>query len=74
MAAPASESEIARLTTKQVKERLDKREELYFLDVRRRPDDSQIKGATYYDPESILASDHVDLPVSRDCLIITYCT
>jgi len=74
MAAPASESGIARLTAKQVKERLDKGEELYFIDVRRHPDDSQIKGATYYDPEVILASDRVELPVSRDSLIITYCT
>ncbi|MGD0623484.1 MAG: hypothetical protein ABSB32_02060 [Thermodesulfobacteriota bacterium] len=74
MAAPASESEIARLTAQQIKERLDKGEQLYFVDVRRHPDDSQIKGATYFDPESILASDDVDLPVSRDCLIITYCS
>lgn len=72
MAAPASESQTARLTIQQVKDRLDKGEPLYFLDVRRHPDDSQIKGATYYDPESILASDHVELPVSRECLIITY--
>jgi hypothetical protein len=74
MAAPASESEIARLTAQQIKERLDKGEQLYFVDVRRHPDDFQIKEATYFDPESILASDHVDLPVSRDCLIITYCS
>ncbi len=72
MAAPASESQMARLTAQQVKDRLDKGEPLYFLDVRRHPDDSQIKGATYYDPESILASGHVELPVSRECLIITY--
>jgi hypothetical protein len=72
MAAPASESQAARLTIQQVKDRLDKGEPLYFLDVRRHPDDSQIKGATYYDPESILASDRVELPVSRECLIITY--
>jgi len=72
MAAPASESQMARLTAQQVKDRLDKGEPLYFLDVRRHPDDSQIKGATYYDPESILASDRVELPVSRECLIITY--
>ena len=72
MAAPAFESEIVRLTAQQVRERLDKGEELYFVDVRRHPDDSQIQGATYYDPEAILASDHVELPVSRDCLIITY--
>jgi hypothetical protein len=74
MGAPASEPEIARLTARQVKERLDKKEELYFVDVRRHPDDFQIRGATYYDPDSILASDHADLPVSRDCLVITYCT
>lgn len=72
MAASASESEIARLTAQQIKERQDKGEQLYFVDVRRHPDDSQIKGATYYDPEAILASDFVELPISRDCLIITY--
>jgi hypothetical protein len=72
MAAPASESQMARLTAQQVKDRLEKGEPLYFVDVRRHPDDSQVKGATYYDPEAILASDHVELPVSRDCLIVTY--
>ncbi len=74
MVTPGSESGVARLSAKQVKERLDKGEEVYFVDVRRHPDDSQIKGATYYDPEAILASDPVEIPVSRDCLIITYCT
>lgn len=44
MAAPASEFEVARLTAHQVKERLDKGEELYFVDVRRHPDDSQPVG------------------------------
>lgn len=72
MATAASESEILRLTVQEVKERMDKGEQLYFVDVRRRPDDSQIKGATYFDPESILSSAHVALPVARDCLVITY--
>jgi len=71
VAAP-TEPEIVRLTVQEVKERLDKGEQLHFVDVRRHPDESRIKGATYYDPEAILASDHVELPVSRDCLIITY--
>jgi hypothetical protein len=71
VAAP-TEPEIVRLTVQEVKERLDKGEQLYFVDVRRHPDESQIKGATYYDPEAILASEHVELPVSRDCLVITY--
>ena len=72
MATPASDSQMARLTAQQVKDRLDKGERLYFVDVRRHPDDSRIQGSTYYNPESILASDSVELPVSRDCLIITY--
>jgi len=71
VAAP-TEPEIVRLTVQEVKERLDKGEQLYFVDVHRHPDESQIKGATYYDPEAILASEHVELPVSRDCLVITY--
>ena len=64
--------EVARLTAQEVKERLDMGEQIYFVDVRRHPDEFQIKGATLYDPEAILASDHVELPVSRDCLVITY--
>ena len=72
MAMPGSNSQMARLTVQQVKDRLDKGEPVYIIDVRRHPDDSQVQGATYYDPESILASNRVELPVSRDCLIITY--
>jgi hypothetical protein len=72
MVASASDLEIVRLTAQEVKERLDKGERLYFVDVRRHPDESQIKGATYYDPEAVLASARVELPVSRDCLVITY--
>ena len=34
MAAPASESQMARLTAQQVKDRLEKGEPLYFVDVR----------------------------------------
>ena len=72
MATPGSDSPMARLTAQQVKDRLDKGERLYFVDVRRHPDDFQVQGATYHDPEAILASDRVELPVPRDCLIITY--
>jgi len=72
MATTASESEVLRITVQEVKDRLDKGEQLYFVDVRRHPDDTQIKGATYFDPDSILASGPLVLPVARDCLIITY--
>ncbi len=72
MATPGSELQAVRLTAQQVKDRVDQGERLYFVDVRRHPDDSQIQGATYYDPEAILASDRVELPVAKDCLIVTY--
>ena len=69
-----STSEISRQSTQEVKQRLDQGEPFYFVDVRRHPDDNQIKGAVHYDPETILASEHVELPVPKDRLIITYCT
>ncbi len=67
-----TEPEIVRLSVQEVKERLDEGEQLYFVDVRRHPDESKIQGATYYDPEAILASPRVEFPVSKDCLVITY--
>ena len=69
-----STSEISRQSIQEVKERLDQGEPVYFVDVRRHPDENQIKAAVQYDPEAILAAEHTELPVPKDRLIITYCT
>ncbi len=74
MALSASESEVSRLSAEEVKQRLDPGAPIFFADVRQHPNDLQVKGARYYDPEVILAADRVELPASKDQLIITYCT
>jgi|GEM_PF-644920 len=66
--------EIPRLSTEELKQLLDEGEPIFFADMRRHPDDLQIKAALYYDPERILAADRVELPASKDQLIVTYCT
>lgn len=58
----------------EVKRRLDQGEQIYFVDVRRHPNENQIKAAVHYDPEAILAAERTELPVPKDRLIITYCT
>ena len=70
----SSTSEIPRQTIQEVKRHLDQGEAVYFVDVRRHPDDTQIKGAVYYDPEEILSTDRMALPVPKNQPIITYCT
>ena len=71
---PPSTSEISRQSIQEVKRRLDQGEPVYFVDVRRHPDENQIKAAVHYDPEAILAAERTGLPVPKDRLIITYCT
>jgi hypothetical protein len=66
--------EISRLSTEELKQRLDPGAPIFFADVRRYPDGLQIKAARYHDPERILAADRVGSPASKDQLIVTYCT
>jgi hypothetical protein len=74
MALSASESEVSLLSSEEVKQTVDPGAPIFFADVRRHPDDLQVKGARYYDPEVILAVDPVKLLAWKDQLIITYCT
>jgi hypothetical protein len=69
-----STSEISRQSIQEVKRRLNQGEPVYFVDVRRHPDENQIKAAVHYDPEAILTAERTELPVPQDRLIITYCT
>lgn len=74
MALSASESEVSRLSAEQFKQRLDPGAHVFFADVRRHPNDLQVQGARYYEPRVILAADRVELPASKDQLIVTCCT
>lgn len=70
---PMPPTEIPRLTIQQVKHLMDQGEPVYLVDVRERPDATQIRGAVYYRPHDLMSADRVVLPVSKDRLIIAYC-
>ncbi len=70
MSAPTSQ--VSRITVQEAKERLDRGEKVYFLDVRGVPDEYQIKGAVCYEPIVLLSAERVDLGIPKDSLIIPY--
>ena len=65
-------SQISRITVQEAKERLDRGEKVYFIDVRGIPDEYQIKGSVCYEPIAILSAEHVELGIRKDSLIIPY--
>lgn len=71
-AVPEQASQISRITIQQAKERLDRGEKVYFIDVRGIPDEYQIKGSVCYEPTAILSAERVELGIPKDSLIITY--
>ncbi|MBV9737278.1 MAG: rhodanese-like domain-containing protein [Candidatus Eremiobacteraeota bacterium] len=44
-----------------------------LIDVRRKPDRQQIRGAYRYDPEKLMEAEELDLPLSHDGTIVVYC-
>ena len=44
-----------------------------FVDVRKKPDDQQIRGSVRYDGEKLLAADELALPLPHDGTIVVYC-
>jgi len=65
-------SQISRITVQEAKERLDRGEKVYFIDVRGIPDEYQIRGSVCYEPIAILSAEHVELGIRKDSLIIPY--
>lgn len=47
--------------------------DITFLDVRKKPDDQQIRGSVRYDGEKLMASDELALPLPHDGKIVVYC-
>ncbi len=68
----AQTSQVTRISVQEAKERLDRGEKAYFLDVRGVPDEYQIKGAICYEPVAILSAERVELGIPKDSLIIPY--
>lgn len=48
-------------------------EQLTFIDVRKKPDDKQIRGSLRYDGEKLMASNELALPLRHDGKIVVYC-
>ena len=67
-----SKSQISRITIQEAKERLDRGEKVYVIDVRGHPDEYQIKGSVCYEPAAILSAEHIELEIPKESLIITY--
>lgn len=44
-----------------------------FLDVRKHPDDKQIRGSVRYDGGKLLDAQQLALPLDRDATIVVYC-
>lgn len=72
--AEAPEPDITRLSPEEIKKQMDRGEPVFICDVRRHPDDVKVKGATYFDPESLLKADRIKLPgvTDNNQLIATY--
>ena len=71
-AVSESTSQISRITIQEAKERVDRGEKIYLIDVRGHPDEYQIKGAVCYEPAAIMSAEHVGLGIPKESLIITY--
>jgi hypothetical protein len=67
-----SSPEIWRITIQESKQRPDRGEKVYFLDVRGVPDEYQIKGSVCYEPIAILRAERIELSIPKDTLIIRY--
>ena len=48
-------------------------EQLTFVDVRKRPDDKQLRGSVRYDGDQLMAQQELALPLQRDGTIVVYC-
>ena len=44
-----------------------------LIDVRRKPDRQQIRGAHRYNPEKLMEAEELDLPLPHDGTIVVYC-
>jgi rhodanese-related sulfurtransferase len=64
---------VPRLTIQQLRHQMDRGEPVYLIDVRERPDSTQIAGATYFRPQDLMGAERVVLPVPGDRLIVIYC-
>jgi len=63
---------IPRITVQELKKKMDEKEPVLIVDVRRQRDENRIPGAVLHDPDAILEADKFELPVPKERPIVTY--
>jgi len=63
---------IPRITVQELKKKMDGKEPVFIVDVRRQRDENRILGAVLLDPDAIVEADKFELPVPKECLVVTY--
>jgi len=56
---------IPRITVQELKKKMDEKEPVFIVDVRRQRDENRIPGAVLHDPDAILEADKFELHVRR---------
>jgi len=63
---------IPRITAQELKKKIDGKEPVFIVDVRRQRDENRIPGAVLQDPDAIVEADRFELPVPKECPVVTY--
>jgi len=63
---------IPRITVQELKKKLNGKEPVFIVDVRRQRDENQIAGAVLHDPDAILEAGKFELPIPKERLIVAY--
>jgi len=63
---------IPRITVQELKKKMDGKEPVFIVDVRRQRDENRIPGAVLLDPDVVVEADKFELPVPKECPVVTY--
>ena len=63
---------IPRITVQELKKKMDGKELVFIVDVRRQRDENRIPGAVLLDPDVVVEADKFELPVPKECPVVTY--
>jgi len=63
---------IPRITVQELKKKMDGKELVFIVDVRRQRDENRIPGAVLLDPDAVVEADKFELPVPKECPVVTY--
>ena len=63
---------IPRITVQELKKKMDGKEPVFIVDVRRQRDENRIPGAVLLDPDAVAEADKFELPVPKECPVVTY--